>query len=411
MDVLQLASTYPTPFYVLDEVTLRRAAREFAAAFRRLWPNTQVAYPYKTNPLLALCQIMREEGMWAEVTSGDELRNALKLNVPTSRIIFNGPYKTRDELEFAIRERLILNVDGWEELAKVEELAKSLGLKTSVGLRLSTGYLDGADSKFGFSLRSREAALAVDKVVMSDALSLGGIHFHLGTNINGPEHYQRAITESRAVLERHRPPASEGIRYIDIGGGFAVQANRPDEIPAADWGVPSVSDLAGSVCETLGRSFPGETLLLVEPGRALVADSMSFVTRVVGVKSREGRLLCITDGGYNLIPSAYGLAHPVEVLPVGGRSSDTTRAGSTQVELYGPLCMSKDLVAAFVAAAPPRVGDLVVFGSVGAYNYSESFSFSRGRPPVILLCSDGSTAVCVREREPYDALQHLEHLL
>lgn len=407
--VLQLVSSYSTPLYIVDEVILRQTIRNFVSTFQRYRKNIQIAYSYKTNPLLAICQVMHQEEIWAEVVSGDELQTARKLGVPYSKIIFNGPHKTPSELELAIREGIILNIDNWTELEKVESISRSLKTKISIGLRISTGFLGGSDAKFGFGLQNGEANRALAKVVASDVLSLGGVHFHLGTNISDIHHYLNAIAEVCSILYNLISP-QWNLRYIDIGGGFAVGANRPREIVPQDWVVPNIEELAESICSMIDNVCSRETLLFLEPGRALVADSMLFVTKVINIKRPQNRLIGILDGGYNLIPSAFNLAHPVEIISMNRQSEMPSSIEATRVELFGPLCMSEDLIASFQTTKPPRVDDYVIFRSIGAYNYSESFTFSRGRPPVILSRKDGSSTL-IRDREAYDALHSLEHLL
>lgn len=407
-DISELVTLYSTPLWVVGEAQLRQTIRRFVSTFYQFRENVQIAYSYKTNPLLAICQIMYQEGLWAEVVSGDELYKACNIGVPYSQIIFNGPGKADEELKLAIKEGVILNVDNWFEMERVKDIASSLGKTAAVGLRISTGYpyIWGTDSKFGFDLGTEEIHRAIAKVQDSDVLLLEGLHFHLGTNITEVESYRSAIADVCKLTQECISPKQQPLRYIDVGGGFPVETNRPYQVSPQDWQVPDLKEFAKAICQAVNSGFSEETLLLMEPGRALVADSTLLVAKVVDVKSRKDELIAVVDGGLNLFSSVYYTDHPCEIIPTAKLSEPNSLETEKQVNLFGCLCMP-DSMGSLQESRIPRVGDLVIWRSMGAYNYSESFIFSRGKPPVVLWREDGSSVV-IRDKQPYDALSYLE---
>ncbi|MBN3923481.1 alanine racemase [Nostoc sp. NMS4] len=401
--------TYATPLYLVDEIILRTTVRRFINAFQTYCQNVQIAYSYKTNPLLAVCQIIHQEGAWAEVVTGDELHTAHKLGMPYSQIVFNGPGKTKDELTLAIANNVILNVDNWHELLQVADIAQSCGIQAKIGLRISTGHIREFGYKFGFDVDNGAADAAIAHVLASQYLELEGFHFHLDTSICDPNSYITALKELHTLIQRHFDPQQRILRYIDIGGGFAVKNNRPLEVTAEDWYVPEIEEFARAICTAVEQLFPPETLLILEPGRALVTDSMLFATKAINIKQQQQRTVIILDGGLNLVPSTYYVAYPVSITSAA--SSDGSREEFTQpIEFFGSLCMSYDLMSHCSIRKLPEVDDIVVFHNIGAYNYSEAFNFTRGKPPVILIHPDRSFST-IREREPYDLLHSLEYLL
>jgi diaminopimelate decarboxylase len=417
MDYISAAvSAYSTPLYLVDEQILRATVRRFIQAFQACRERVQVAYSYKTNPLLAVCQIIHQEGAWAEVVTGDELHTAHKLGNPYPQIIFNGPGKAQAELELAIREQVILNIDNWHELIEVTDIAQSLGIQAGIGLRISTGHIREFGYKFGFDVDNGEADAAITHVLASQHLNLEGCHFHLDTSICDPNSYIAALKELHMVLQRHFDPKQRVLRYIDIGGGFAVQNNRPLEIAASDWAVPAIEDFAQAICTAVDQLFSAETYLFLEPGRALVTDSMLFASRVINLKQQQQRTAVILDGGLNLVPSTYYVAYPLSLISVASppAASSPEQISARPIEFFGSLCMSYDLMSqcpsAQTSAQLPNIGDAAVFHSIGAYNYSEAFNFTRGKPPVVLVHPDHSFSI-IREREPYNLLHSLEHLL
>src|SRR5438552_3126449 len=138
-DLVAIAAECGTPLHVVDEARLQRNFRGFIDAFRQHYPRVEVGYSYKTNPLPGVLQRLHAWGAWAEVISHFELWLALRLGVPPSRIIFNGPGKTLDALDLAVsRSVAVINIDGLGEIEPIEKLAEKHGVTQSVGLRLIT---------------------------------------------------------------------------------------------------------------------------------------------------------------------------------------------------------------------------------------------------------------------------------
>ena len=103
-DVRTLTEQYGSPLFVVSMRELRDRYRDLDRAFRTRYPKFQIAYSYKTNYLKSVCSVLHQKGAWAEVVSGFEYGIARDLGVPGDKIIFNGPYKSRDELRRAFEE-------------------------------------------------------------------------------------------------------------------------------------------------------------------------------------------------------------------------------------------------------------------------------------------------------------------
>ena len=148
-----LARKYGSPLFVFSEDTIRTTARRFKKAFAK-YPNTVFGWSYKTNYLRAICNVFHQEGWIAEVVSEFEYQKAIKAGIPGKDIIYNGPCKSRQSLELAIKNGSLVQIDNWDELKTIEEIITSggCGVRVDVGIRLwlDTG-LTPAWSKFGFN--------------------------------------------------------------------------------------------------------------------------------------------------------------------------------------------------------------------------------------------------------------------
>jgi diaminopimelate decarboxylase len=154
-----------------------------------------------------------------------------------------------------------------------------------------------------------------------------------------------------------------GVPIIDVGGGF----------PPA----PQESMYARAVAGAIGGAgFEGR--VLVEPGRALVAEAVELACTVTAVKRLPDRRRCvILDAGTNLLPGT--LFHWTTIEAPG---SDAPPAEPALVT--GPLCTNVDVL--HPAAELPRVaeGDAVIIRGVGAYQQSQSTQFGDLRPAIVV---------------------------
>ncbi len=137
VNVTSLVSKYGSPLYVVSEKTLRIKYKEFIKALRNLYPDTFIAYSYKTNYLSGVCSILHQEGAWAEVVSSFEYDIALDLGMEDQHIVFNGTYKEKDKLIRAIKGRGMINIDSQNEIYQLENLSTSRTNPAKVGVRIN----------------------------------------------------------------------------------------------------------------------------------------------------------------------------------------------------------------------------------------------------------------------------------
>lgn len=389
--VEDLAARYGSPLFVVSESKLRGNARRLQRAFAERCPRVIHGWSYKTNYNAAICNVMHQEGSWAEVVSRFEYEKARSLGVPGSRILFNGPCKPRAILERALADGAHIHVDHLDELQLIEDIARQRGEPAAIGLRVNfdTGFTEPW-SRFGFNLESGQAGEAIATVLASPHLRLAALHCHIGTFILDPRAYGRAVATlcelMRSVEEQGAPP----LDYLDIGGGLpsrnALQGiYLPPEqaVPAPEEYVEAIADafLAGTDYRlTRGRERPA---LVFESGRAVVDDAEVLIASVVGRKQLpDGRPAAILDAGINLLFTAMWYDHQVRpAAPLAGEPRETV--------LFGPLCMNIDVVRRTVQLPPLTPGDRLVISPVGAYNNTQWMQFIEYRPAVVMVMADG----------------------
>lgn len=400
-----LTRRYGSPLFIVSERRLRGNARRLRAAFERHWPDVVHGWSYKTNYTAAVCNILHQEGCWAEVVSRFEYEKARHLGVPGERILFNGPNKPRAALERAVAEGAHVHVDHFDELALLESVAAGQGRRVPMTLRLTvnTGYAEPW-SRFGFDLETGEAHEAAARVQASPHLALTGLHNHLGTFMLEPRAYAAQVRRLTGFMRQQEAGGGTRIETLDIGGGLPSRNALQGIYAPPEQAVPEVEEYAEAVGLSLQQCLadrPGPRPTLVfESGRAVVDDAAFLATTVVGTKRLpDGRHAGILDAGVNVMLTAFWYNHPVKlVTPKQGQPRETV--------LYGPLCMNIDVMRHSVQLPPLETGDQLLFGPVGAYNNTQWMQFIEYRPAIVLLHPDGGHSV-IREAENLESMcQH-----
>jgi len=397
LDPEDLVRRFGSPLYLVLEAVIRDRYRRLHTALNKEGIEAQIAYSIKTNYLTAVCRVFEQEGAFAEIVSGVEHAIVSRAGFPDDRIVFNGPYKTRDELA-ALAGRGRINVESLTELDTLESSGRERDAVYPVGLRINLPVGAVPWSRFGFSLSAGEASEAVEDIKRLPHVRLAGLHTHIGTNLRNLEAFTEA-TKLMCELARSLIEEGEAIEYLDLGGGFAAPRSRLFDIPEEGWSVPALEDYGRTISSVFHRHFPSDPapLLFVEPGRALVSESGVVLTTAVSKRNVGGRLSIVVDGGINIVPSAQGIKHDV-------RNLSRTDGPAVPVDVYGPMCMQVDTLGAGVPLVEPQPGDVLGVFDTGAYDFAHSIQFIRLRPAVVAINNVGKARLVRRAEAPSDIL-------
>jgi len=298
--VASLLERYGSPLFIYSEKTIRRTYKEAFRAFSSRYPNVLFSWSYKTNYLNAICNIFHQEGSWAEVVSGFEYQKALANGVKGDRIIFNGPDKSRADLQLAVENGSLIHIDHFDELYELIEVAGETQTRPQVAIRVNmdTGIYPAWD-RFGFNYENGEAWDALNRIMHCENLELAGLHTHIGTYIMGTEPYRIAATKLAELAVGLERKFSHHIRYIDMGGGFASRNTlKGGYYPGSDT-TPSFEDYAEAIVSVLMKAdfHPDHLpLLILETGRALIDDAGFLAGTVIATKRlADGQRASILD--------------------------------------------------------------------------------------------------------------------
>jgi diaminopimelate decarboxylase len=396
-DLEELMQRFGSPLFILSEKNLRNQFRGLLNLFSADGIDTRIAYSYKTNYLPAVCAVLHDEGALAEVVSGMEYQLARAIGIEGRDIVFNGPVKRDGELELAIREGALINLDGFDELDAVARVADRLEITARIGIRINFRYGTGSWTRFGFSHEAGESRRALERIARLPQLRLEALHNHSGTFLVDPRVYGRA---AEVLLDNADRARSLGLKphIIDFGGGLPSGNHlKPEWDVAGGSGVfdgerlrPFAEAILNPVLRR--RDLLGERpMVMLEPGRAVVDAAMGLGCTVMGVKETAGQTRgVVVDAGVNVVPTARWYNHDVNPAssPLSGGKGKLQPAN-----IYGPLCMQIDVVREQALLPELKAGDRLFISHVGAYCLTQSMQFIQPRPAVVMIGTQGPELV------------------
>lgn len=371
-----------TPVWYYDMELFRRTIDEVARAAEAY--NINVHYSIKANYQKPLLEYIRSKGIGVDCVSGEEVSYAVEAGFEPSGIVFAGVGKTDEEIEVALKHGIgSFNCESLEELKVLDEIAGAMNKKANVSVRINPDVdahthrfiTTGLEmDKFGIPKRDMDKAVAILKNAPN--LNFKGLHFHIGSQITDVENVFANECISANGIVSYFEEAGLRVDNIDLGGGLGVDYNNPDGHPVPEFELWFKTLRDNLRCRR-------DQAVHVEPGRSLVAQCASLLSRVIFVKEGERTNFMILDTGMNdlLRPALYQAYHKIENLT----------AVSDELRLYdvvGPVCESTDVLATDRTLPLSSRGDMVAIRSVGAYGEVMSMGYNRRKAAVAVFSDD-----------------------
>ena len=400
LPVKQLAEQFGTPLYIYSKATLERHWHAFDKAFGE-HPHL-VCYAVKSNPNIAILNVMAKLGSGFDIVSQGELERVLAADGDPAKVVFSGVAKSEPEITRALEVGIrCFNVESEAELLRINEVAGRLGKTAPISLRvnpdvdahthpyISTGL---KENKFGVSVEQAREVYKLDAILPN--IEIVGMDCHIGSQLTELQPFLDAVDRLIVLMEQLKQDDIT-LKHLDLGGGLGV--TYTDETP------PPPTEYAKALWEKL-NAF-SELEIIVEPGRAITANAGILVTKVEYLKSNESRNFAIVDAGMNdMIRPALYQAY-MNILEI-----DRTLAREEKIyDVVGPICETSDFLGKQRKLAIAQ-GDYLAQRSAGAYGASMSSNYN-SRPRTAEVMVDGDKAYLIRRREALNELWQLESLL
>jgi diaminopimelate decarboxylase len=348
-----------TPFYYYDLSLLKNTLDACKKELDRYGYHAH--YALKANANDEILTIVKNKGFGADCVSGNEVALALRTGFSPEKIVYAGVGKSDKEIITALDGRIFsFNCESVPEIKVINDLAAARGITASVSLRINPDidahthkYISTGrkQDKFGISPWMFEEVMSV--INSSANIKLAGLHFHVGSQITDLNVFtllaQRVNELGQWFAERDIK-----IENLNLGGGLGVDYSDPDTNP-----VPDFQGYFERISATLRRES-GQKIHF-EPGRALVAQCGTLVSRVLYVKNGKGKKFAILDAGMNdlIRPALYQAVHKIENL--------TSQGPVRRYDVVGPICESSDRFGGNILLPQTQRGDIVAIRSAGAY--------------------------------------------
>lgn len=381
-----LAKKYATPLYCYSFKKLNHNILNFKKNFKSIKPI--ICFSVKSNPNKTLLGEIGKLGLGADVVSIGELMKSLKSGIKPNKIVFSGVGKTSNEIEYAIRKKILLiNAESKSEILEIERIAKRNNRKVDIGIRLNPNTDAKTLSKI--STGKKENKFGVNEKVFLDLvnysknsqnLNLKCISVHIGSQILDINPYKKMLK----VLEKIIKKSKYQFEFVDLGGGMGISYdNSKKKLNLKKYSALIKKFLKKQKCQ-----------IIFEPGRSIIGNSGILISKVIYIKASSKKDFVILDVAMNdfMRPALYNAIH--KIIPV----KKSIKKSKKNYEFVGPICESTDKFALFKNFQKLKEKDLVIILDVGAYGMSLSSNYNL-RPKVTELLIKNSQIKIISKRQ------------
>ena len=412
----KLVKEYGSPIFVLDQDDFFVRTKAWQAALNESFGTGKLYYAAKSFICVEVAKWLKELKVGLDVCTGGELAVALAADFPASDIEFHGNNKSVAEITTAIKNGVgTIVIDSFDELSRVAKIASDFKKVQKVYLRLTPGvdahtheFISTAheDVKFGFSIASGDAQIAIDKCMAESSLNLAGIHCHIGSQIFEVSGFELAAQRLVSVLAAFRDKYSKELAELNIGGGYGIAYTKNESGISPAQVIPAIAQVIKSECAKAKLSVPKVS---IEPGRAIVGPTTTTIyvvgtTKSVTLENGAKRRYISVDGGMseNIRPALYGATYSVFL------ANRDSAAKAINSRIVGKHCESGDiLISEIDMPEDVKAGDLVAIPATGAYGRSMASNYNHMPRPSVIAVINGTAREILR-RETEDDLLNLD---
>ena len=363
---LEKLRKFETPFYYYDLDVLRSTLE----SVKKESDNSgyKVHYAVKANSNNRLLKIICSYGFGADCVSFNEIAAAISAGFSPSEIVFAGVGKTDKDIEAALKANIFcFNCESLPEIEVIDHLAAKQNKIAEIALRINP-YIEAHTHKYittgieesKFGINTFEIEDVVKKLSDFKNIRLIGIHFHIGSQITRMSVFKSLcarINELQEWFSSH----NINLKIINVGGGLGIDYEDPEKYP-------DFREYFSLLHEFIDLR-PGQELHL-EPGRSIIGQCGSLISRVLFIKNGSNTIFSIIDAGMTdlIRPALYQAHHKIENLSSTGKIF--------RYDVVGPVCESSDTFAKYIELPETRRGDIIAIRSAGAYGEAMAMRYN-----------------------------------
>ena len=395
VEVKKIVEEFSTPLYVYSKNQIKENFLGYKSAFEEAKRKYLICFAIKSNSNFEVLKIIKSLGGGADITSGGELYRALNAGINSKKIVYAGVGKTKNEIEFAIKNDIFMfNVESKDEVELLESICKRKNKKVNIAVRvnpevdtytishISTGE---EGTKFGIPI---DEAVEFCKYIKREFknLNLVGLHFHIGSQICNLKPFVEATKKVVKLIDILKINKIK-LKYLDIGGGLGIRYK--DENP------PKPKEFI----LRLIKYIPEDLTVICEPGRSIVGNAGILICKVLYHKKVKNKNFLIVDASMTdlIRPAFYDAYH--NVVPV----QNSNLHSLIKCDIVGPVCETSDFLCKGITIPDVKNNECLVIETTGAYGFVMSSNYnSRLRPAEVMI--DRDKYYLIRKRDEYKDL-------
>ena len=381
-----LAKKFNTPIYCYSYAQLKKNVINFKKNFKSFKPL--ICFSVKSNSNVKLLNEIKKLGCGADVVSIGELMKTLKAGISPKKIVFSGVGKTSEELNYAIKKKILLiNVESKSEIEEIEKISKYKKKNVDIGIRLNPNIdartlnkISTGKKEDKFGVTEKNFIELVKYTNNSKYINLKCLSVHIGSQIFNNKPYEKMLKVITKVIKKSK----HKFEFIDLGGGMGINYNN------------KTKKLNYKKYNFVVNKFLKEnnSKIIFEPGRSIIADTAVLITKIIYIKKASNKDFIILDAGMNdlIRPALYGTNH--KIIPVIKKNIKSKKT----YEFVGPICESTDTFLTTNNFQKLKEKDLIIISKVGAYGMSLSSNYNVRAKPIEILIK-GSKINIIKKRQ------------
>ena len=383
-----LAKKFGTPAYCYSYSKLKENINNFKENFKSFSPL--ICFSIKSNTNVNIIREIKKFGLGADVVSKGELMLALKAGVHPSKIVFSGVGKTKEEINFAIKKKILLiNAESKSEIQEINHIAKRKKTIVQVGIRLNPNtdaktlkQISTGKSENKFGVNNKTFSELVKFCKKSKNINLQCLSVHIGSQILDHKPYERMLRAVSNIMNKTK----HKFKFVDLGGGMGISYS--DKIKKLNY-----KKYNSAIKNFLKKH---KTKIIFEPGRSIIGNTGTLISKIIYIKDGGAKKFIILDAAMNdlMRPALYGAVH--KILPINKSNSISRYI----YEFVGPICESTDKFVTLKKFQKLKEKDFVAICDVGAYGMSLSSNYNL-RPKAVELLVKGRKIKIIKNRQKH----------
>ena len=387
ISAINIAKKYGTPSYCYSINKLKNNIKEFQNNFKSIDPI--ICFSVKSNNNIEILRVIKSYNLGADVVSMGELMIALKARIPAKKIVFSGVGKTKEEIAYAIKKKILLiNAESESEIKVIEKIAKKKRKKVNIGIRLNPNVDAKTNNKIStgrkidkFGVDKKNLIKIINSFKFSKYIKIKCLSVHIGSQITNFRPYTRMVKEIDKILSK----INHKFDYIDFGGGMGIQYDNNTK--KLDY-----KKYLGSIKSFLRRN---NVKIIFEPGRSIVGNAAILLTKIIYIKETSNKNFVVLDAAMNdlIRPALYGSFH--KIIPIIRNKKNIKKTHS----FVGPICETTDEFLTTKKYSQTKESDYLAICDVGAYGIVLASNYNlRTKPPEIIIDKSNIKLVSKRQK-------------